>query len=68
MLEERIVALEEKFSHQDHLVDQLNKIVAKQEVMIESLAYELQELRQNVQNAGQGGQVTNLKDEVPPHY
>ena len=68
MLEERLVALEEKYTHQDHLVDQLNKIVAKQEVMIEGLAYEIEELKRNLQSATQGGHVTNLKDEVPPHY
>ncbi|EQC52068.1 SlyX family protein [Bacteriovorax sp. DB6_IX] len=68
MLEERIIALEEKYAHQDHLVDQLNKIVAKQELIIDGLILEIRNLRQAIGNMGQGGGGTNLEDEVPPHY
>lgn len=31
MLEEKIRNLEEKFSHQDYLLDQLNKIISQQQ-------------------------------------
>jgi SlyX protein len=67
MLEDRIIALEEKYSHQDELVYQLNKIVAKQELIIESLVHEVENLREMANSANQGGQ-RSLQDDVPPHY
>ncbi len=69
MLEDRIISLEEKYSHQDELVNQLNSIVAQQETMIEGLAFELKSLREAFQQTSNGN--TNgpsLMDEVPPHY
>ena len=67
MLEQRIVSLEEKFSHQDHLVDQLNQIVTAQQLVIEQLKKDVLELKLSQNSSGnQGGRT--LKDDVPPHY
>ena len=67
MLEERIKDLEIKFSHQDDMIDQLNKIVAAQARTIEKLEKDVLELRlsQN-DNSPQAGRT--LADDVPPHY
>ncbi len=67
MLDKRITALEEKFSHQDHLVDQLNKIVTTQQLVIDQLKKDVQELKLAQLSSGNQGSGT-LKDEVPPHY
>ncbi len=67
MLEKRIVALEEKFSFQDHLVDQLNQLVTSQQLIIDQLRKDVLELKLSQTNSGNQGPRT-LKDEVPPHY
>jgi len=67
MLEERIKDLEIKFSHQDDLIDQLNKIVAAQGPMIEKLQNDILELRLSQgDNSTQANRT--LADDVPPHY
>lgn len=67
MLEERIKDLEIKFSHQDDLVDQLNKIIANQQLAIEKLQNDVLELKLG-QNGGGETQGRTLADDVPPHY
>jgi uncharacterized coiled-coil protein SlyX len=62
-LEERLIALEEKFSYQDELVNELNKIVSDQQSTISFLVKELKGLSE-MANSGS----SNLKDEKPPHY
>ncbi|OUR97287.1 hypothetical protein A9Q84_13250 [Halobacteriovorax marinus] len=65
-LEVRIVSLEEKFSHQDELVFELNKIVANQQEVIVELIKEVRSLGQ-LSNQD-GSSMSGLKDDVPPHY
>lgn len=66
MIEERVTNLEIKFSHQDYLVEELNKIVSNQQLLIERLIQELQDLR--VSMDGNPQSVRPLADDVPPHY
>lgn len=67
MLESRLINLEEKFSHQDHLVDQLNKIVTVQQLAIDQLKKDVLELKiSQTSSVNQG--TRSLKDDVPPHY
>jgi len=66
-LEARIVALEEKFSHQDDLVFELNKIVADQQTTIIELIKEVGSIGE-MASASAGSNMANLKDDVPPHY
>jgi SlyX protein len=66
MLEKSIAELEIKFSHQDYLLDQLNKIVANQQLAIEKLQQDIRDLKLS-QSEGASGQRT-LEDDVPPHY
>lgn len=65
-MEERIKNLEIKFAHQDDLIDQLNKIVTRQQLAIEKMEKEIMEfkLSQNENSA----QTRTLADDVPPHY
>jgi SlyX protein len=62
-LETRLVDLEIKYSHQEELLEQLNKIVAKQSRVIEKLSRELNELKLSSINAQE-----NIGSEKPPHY
>lgn len=67
MLEKRVIALEEKFSYQDDLVDQLNRIVTTQQLVIDKLQKDVLELKLSQTSGGNQGTRT-LKDDVPPHY
>ncbi len=67
MLEGRITSLEEKFSHQDYLLDQLNKIVAAQQMVIDELKKDVLELKISQTN-GQNQNNRTVKDDIPPHY
>lgn len=67
MLEKRIIDLEVKFTHQDELVYELNKIVAQQQLIIEQLQKDLREIQ--LSNSKNDIQSTRtLKDDIPPHY
>ena len=69
MLETRIIALEEKFAHQDYMVEQLNKIVTDQQMIIDQLKKDVMELKLTQHSAGnQASSTRTLKDDVPPHY
>lgn len=66
MSEEKIKDLEIKFSHQDFLLDQLNKIVAKQQLVIEKLQQDIVELK--LSHSEGASQSRSLEDDVPPHF
>lgn len=66
MIEDRIKDLEVKFSHQDYLLDQLNKIVATQQLTIEKLQQEILEIK--LSQTENSAQDRTLADDVPPHY
>ena len=62
-LEKRLVELEIKYTHQEELLDQLNKIVAKQDHFIEKINKELNEIKlSSIQSQESVG------NEKPPHY
>lgn len=66
MIEERLTALEIKFSHQDILVDELNKMVSDQQQLIDKLVREIQNMKISLDGNPQS--VRALEDDVPPHY
>lgn len=66
--EERLIAMEEKFSHQDDLLNKLNIVIANQEFKIDALIEQLRELQEAKGQAGSGLTLDTLKDEKPPHY
>jgi len=68
MQEERIINLAIKFSHQDQLLDDLNKIVTAQQLTIERLEKEILDLKRsiNTENGISGNR--SLADDKPPHY
>ena len=66
-MESRITELEIKISYTGDLVEELNRIVYRQQQQIDFLANELRSLRDQVQNA-QPNEQRNLRDDIPPHY
>lgn len=66
-IDNRITNLEIKFTHQDDLVEQLNKIVTNQQFIIEQLEKDVLELKRLFADREVSGNRT-LKDDIPPHY
>jgi len=66
-VESRITDLEIKISYTEDLVDELNRIVYRQQQQIDLLANEIKNLREQMQSA-QPNETRSLRDELPPHY
>jgi SlyX protein len=71
-LEARLVELELKAVWSEDLLEQLDRVVARQQAQIEGLARELAGLRERLAAAeaaaAAGGTAPSLRDELPPHY
>ena len=65
--QDRLMALEIKASFMEDLLDELDKVVARQQLQIEALIREVRTLRERQPEPGQG-MARNLRDELPPHY
>lgn len=66
-MESRITELEIKISYTEDLVEELNKLVYRQQEQIDLLFREIRSLREQAQNA-QPQEPLSLRDELPPHY
>ena len=66
-IEQRLTALEVKSCFTEDLVDDLNRLVARQQDQIDSLLREISRLRQQGDDAEPAG-FRSLRDELPPHY
>ncbi|MDK2125587.1 SlyX family protein [Parachitinimonas caeni] len=66
-MEDRITELEIRLALQDDLLDELNRVVSRQQQQMEFLAQELRRLQQMVRTIEPGKQ-PSLRDEIPPHY
>lgn len=62
-LEKRIIDLEIKFTHQEDLIDHLNKIVAAQQFTIDSLLKDIKDLKLESNSSS-----SDVSNEKPLHY
>ncbi len=67
MNEDRIINLEIKFAHQDDFIEELNKVVIKQQLAIDRLEKEILDLKKNALGGSVEGS-RSLADDKPPHY
>jgi len=67
-VESRITELEIKISYTEDLVEELNRIVYRQQQQIDLLAREIRALREQAQSAQPHEPGSNPRDELPPHY
>jgi SlyX protein len=65
---QRLNELEIKASFADDLLEQLNQVVLRQQVQLDKLGRQLNELRQQMSDAGSSGTLASLREEMPPHY
>jgi len=69
MSDNKIIALEEKIAHIQHMLDDLNMVVFRQGEMIENLNNQIEELKEKLESlkSPQSGQEV-INDDKPPHY
>ena len=69
MSDNKIIALEEKIAHIQHMLDDLNMIVFRQGETIENLNNNIKELKEKLENfkSPQSNQEV-INDDKPPHY
>jgi SlyX protein len=66
-VESRITELEIKISYTEDLVEELNRLVFRQQEQIDLLFREIRALREQALSA-QPNEPISLRDELPPHY
>ena len=69
MPDNKIIALEEKIAHIQHMLDDLNMIVFRQGETIENLNNQIKELKEKMEvlKSSQSSQEV-INDDKPPHY
>jgi SlyX protein len=66
-IEQRLTDLEIKSSFAEDQLDQLDKVIVRQQLQIDLLIREVTQLRQQPPDAGVGA-ARNLRDDLPPHF
>ena len=69
MADNKIIALEEKIAHIQHMLDDLNMVVFRQGETIENLNNQIEELKEKLEslkNPQSSQEIIN--DDKPPHY
>ena len=69
MPDNKIIALEEKIAHIQHMLDDLNMVVFRQGETIENLNSQIEELKEKLESlkSPQSSQEV-INDDKPPHY
>ena len=69
MPDNKIIALEEKIAHIQHMLDDLNMVVFRQGETIENLNNQIEELKDKLESlkSPQSSQEI-INDDKPPHY
>ena len=69
MADNKIIALEEKIAHIQHMLDDLNMVVFRQRTTIENLNNQIKELKEKMEilKSPQSSQEV-INDDKPPHY
>ena len=69
MADNKIIALEEKIAHIQHMLDDLNMVVFRQGETIENLNNQIKELKEKMEvlKSPQSSQEV-INDDKPPHY
>lgn len=66
-MQERVTELEIKAGFSEHLLEELNRSVYRQQQQIDQLQQEIRALRRQLQEATPA-EARSAGDEVPPHY
>lgn len=66
-INQRLTDLEIKASYAEDLIEQLDKVVVRQQQQIDLLIREVTELRHPTTDGGTGS-MRSLRDDLPPHF
>lgn len=68
--DDRTIDLESRIAFQERALDELNRVVADQQLELDRLVGEVKDLRRRVTagDAGGQGEERTLEDDRPPHY
>ena len=64
---QRLTELEIKATYAEDQIDQLDKVIVRQQLQIDLLMREVSKMRQQAPDTGSAA-VRNLRDELPPHF
>ena len=68
-MEDRVTELEIKLGLTEHLVEELNRTVFRQQEQLDLLQEQLRLLYRQLQaQSPTSAETRNLRDEIPPHY
>ncbi len=67
-MENRLIELETKISYQDHIIDELNDVVTRQQQQIDRLEKAMKSLNEHLKQAGSSGLARPDEEVPPPHY
>ncbi|MEM1174101.1 MAG: SlyX family protein [Pseudomonadota bacterium] len=67
-MEDRIIELESRLAHQDHLLQELNDVLTDQQSRLMRLETLCRSLADRLQAIGEMMPATGGGDEPPPHY
>lgn len=67
-MEERLTALEIQITHQEHLVQELNEVVYRQQLAIDRVSSQLEEIKAQLQVVLPSMVKDEGEEEPPPHY
>ncbi len=67
-MEDRIIELETRTSYQDHIIQELNAVVTRQQTQIDRLEAEIRRIREHLKTISPS-QIARPEEEIPPpHY
>jgi len=67
-LENRIIELETRLSYQDHVIQELNEVVVRQQDQIDSLIRDGRRIRDHLKEQQSSGLARPDEEAPPPHY
>ncbi|MDQ6997453.1 MAG: SlyX family protein [Mariprofundus sp.] len=67
-MEERLIELETKISYQDHLINELNDVVVRQQQQIDKLEKQMVRFGDHLKQASGSGLARPDEEVPPPHY
>ena len=68
MDEDRLIDIETKVAHQEHLLAELNDALTSQRAQLTDLENLCRTLVERLRNMSDGGEAVGQHDEKPPHY
>lgn len=67
-MEKRIIELETKISYQEHLMQELNDVITRQQKQIDALEVQIKRFQDHLKHAT-SSQIARPEEEIPPpHY